>query len=125
MRTTKLLFISRVLARQLQNMVFEVARPLSISSKLKNIVSEKPELNGLDTYERAISTLNTLQSNASTIAQSVAHRRQNNFQSNQVQETEKFLKRSGLDYSDLDRLSVIHVSGTKGKVIGSALEAFH
>lgn len=116
--TSKLLFTQRLFIQQHQNMVRELIRPLS--SKLKNVVSEKQEVNvALDTYERAISALNLLQSNASTIAQSVALR--NNEAPNHVQEAEKYLKRSGLDYNDLDSLSVIHVAGTKGKVKKCAL----
>lgn len=97
-------------------MVREIIRSVSITSKLKNVVSEKPEANGvLDTYERAIATLNSLQSNASTLAQSVTLR-QHNVVCTQLQQTEKYLKRSGMDFNDLDSLSVIHVAGTKGKV---------
>lgn len=113
--TSKLLFTQRLFIQQHQNMVREIIRPLSISSKLKNVVSEKQEVKvTLDTYERAISALNLLQSNASTIAQSVALR--HNEAPNHVLEAEKYLKRSGIDYNDLDSLSVIHVAGTKGKV---------
>lgn len=35
--------------------------------------------------------------------------------SNHLKDTEKYLLRSGLTFADLDTLSVIHVSGTKGK----------
>lgn len=114
--TSKLLFTQRLCIEQHRNMVHEIIRTLSTSSKLRNVVSEKQEVNGvLDTYERAITALNSLQSNASTIAQSVALR-QHNVTSNHIQETEKYLKRSGIDYNDFDNLSVIHVAGTKGKV---------
>lgn len=114
--TSKLVFVKRLCIQQHQNMVHEIIRSVSISSKLKNVVSEKQETNGvLDTYERAIATLNSLQSNASTMAQSVALR-QHNMVCTQIQQTQKYLIRSGMDYSDLDSLSVIHVAGTKGKV---------
>lgn len=113
--TSKLVFIHRLCIQQHQNMVREIIRSVSITSKLKNVVSEIQEVNGVLAYERAIATLNLLQSNASTLAQSVTLR-QHNVVCTQVQQTEKYLKRSGLEYSDLDRLSVIHVAGTKGKV---------
>ncbi|KAJ6634969.1 Folylpolyglutamate synthase, mitochondrial, partial [Pseudolycoriella hygida] len=116
--TSKL--IHRLCIPQHQNMVHEIIRSVSIPSKLKNIVSEKQEMNGaLDTYERAIVALNSLQSNASRFAQSVALR-QHNVICTQVQQTEKYLIRSGMDCKDLDRLSVIHVAGTKGKGSTSA-----
>lgn len=114
--TSKFSFVQSLFKKQHQNMVREIIRPLSISPKLNSVVTEKQEENGvLDTYERAISALNSLQSNASTIAESVALRK-HNVVSTRVQEAEKYMKRSGLDYNNLDRLSVIHVAGTKGKV---------
>lgn len=116
MLTSKLVFIHRLCIQQHQNMVREIIRSVSITSKLKNVVSEKTESNGvLDTYERAIATLNSLQSNASTLAQRAALR-QHNVLCTEVQQMEKYLKRSGMDDNELDSLSVIHVAGTKGKV---------
>lgn len=114
--TSKLVVIHRLCIQQHQNMVREISRSVSISSKLKNVMPEKEEVNGAaNTYEQAISTLNSLQSNARTLAQSVSLR-QHNVACTQIQQTEKYLKRSGIDYNDLDSLSVIHVAGTKGKV---------
>lgn len=114
--TSKIAFIHRLRIREHQNMVRELIRSVSISSKLKNVVPEKQEVNGvLDTYERAIAALNALQSNASTMAQSVVLH-QHNVVCTQIPQTEKYLKRSGMDFNDLDSLSVIHVAGTKGKV---------
>ncbi len=112
--TSKLVFIHRLCIRQQKHQI--MVRSVSISSKSKNVVSAKEEANNgvLDTYERAIVTLNSLQSNASTLAKSVALR-QHNVACTQVQQTEKYLKRSGMDTAELDRLSVIHVAGTKGK----------
>lgn len=115
--TSKLLFIHRLCVEQHQNMVRELIRSVSISSKLKIVIPEKQESNGTEysTYEQAISTLNSLQSNARTLAQSV-EKKQHNVACTQIQQTEKYLKRSGLGCNDLDSLSVIHVAGTKGKV---------
>lgn len=91
-----------------------MVRTVSISAKIKN-VSNKQEFNGTsDTYEKAIATLNSLQSNATTLAHSIALR-QHNEECTQVQQTLKYLKRSGITYNELDSLSVIHVAGTKGK----------
>lgn len=58
--------------------------------------------------------LNTLQTNANTIEKSI--QKQHHEKCTNVQETEKYLQRSGISMKQLDRLSVIHVSGTKGKV---------
>lgn len=110
--TSKLVFIHRLCIEQHRIMV----RTVSISAKIKNVVSDKQEFNGTsDTYEKAIATLNSLQSNATTLAHSIALR-QHNEECTQVQQTLKYLKRSGISYNELDRLSVIHVAGTKGKV---------
>lgn len=37
-------------------------------------------------------------------------------QQQKYQDTVKFIERSGISMDQLDQLSVIHVSGTKGKV---------
>lgn len=110
---SKLVHIHRLCIQQHRIMV----RTVSISSsKDSNSVSEKLEINGAsDTYETAIATLNSLQSNAVTLAVSSALR-QHNGTCTQVQQTARYLKRSGITLSDLDSLSVIHVAGTKGKV---------
>ncbi|XP_037036193.1 folylpolyglutamate synthase, mitochondrial [Bradysia coprophila] len=109
--TSTLVFVHRLCMQQHQIMV----RSVSISSKIKNAVSEKQEIIGVvDTYEKAIATLNSLQSNATTLAHSIALR-QHNGKCTQVQQTVKYLKRSGITCNELDSLSVIHVAGTKGK----------
>lgn len=65
--------------------------------------------------KEAIKTLNTLQSNAETIQQTV--RNSSDFEKQRFQEVEKFLKKTGVPLERLDTLSVIHVAGTKGKVM--------
>ncbi|XP_058120847.1 folylpolyglutamate synthase, mitochondrial-like [Anopheles ziemanni] len=64
-------------------------------------------------YENAIRTLNTLQSNFSVLQDSIKRKHQDD--SKHVSDTIKFLERIGIPLSKLDRLPVIHVSGSKGK----------
>ncbi|XP_029678035.1 folylpolyglutamate synthase, mitochondrial-like [Formica exsecta] len=63
-------------------------------------------------YEEAIKVLYTLQSNAAYLQSVVKHDVNN---PKKMKETEKYLLRSGITLEQLDRLSVIHVAGTKGK----------
>ncbi|XP_064325093.1 folylpolyglutamate synthase, mitochondrial isoform X2 [Phalacrocorax carbo] len=63
----------------------------------------------------AIRTLNTLQTNASYLEQV---KRERGDPQAQLEAMRGFLERSGLKVEDLDRLNIIHVTGTKGK--GSA-----
>ncbi|KAM6110382.1 LOW QUALITY PROTEIN: folylpolyglutamate synthase, mitochondrial [Pterocles gutturalis] len=66
-------------------------------------------------YQDAIRTLNTLQTNASYLEQV---KRERGDPQAQLEAMHDFLERSGLKVEDLDRLNIIHVTGTKGK--GSA-----
>lgn len=63
-------------------------------------------------YEDAINALNNLQPNAVTVQLSI--NRHNNSHSH-VKDAEIFFNRTDIILSDLNDLSVIHVSGTKGK----------
>jgi len=64
-------------------------------------------------YEAAVETLNTLQSNASVLERA---RLQKDRQAvNNVPFTQKYLNRVGISLDVLDELKVVHVSGTKGK----------
>ncbi|XP_069799936.1 folylpolyglutamate synthase, mitochondrial isoform X2 [Dendropsophus ebraccatus] len=63
-------------------------------------------------YQDAIRTLNTLQTNASYLDQV---KRQRSDPQEQLAAMKGFLERSGLRVEDLDRLNIIHVTGTKGK----------
>ncbi|XP_077001885.1 folylpolyglutamate synthase, mitochondrial isoform X2 [Tamandua tetradactyla] len=63
-------------------------------------------------FQDAVRTLNTLQSNAGYLEQ--AKHQQGNPQA-QLEAMVPYLVRSGLQVEDLDRLNIIHVSGTKGK----------
>ncbi|CAO1613694.1 unnamed protein product [Sympodiomycopsis kandeliae] len=65
------------------------------------------------TYSDAIDALNTLQSNAAVIAAIRASGgKLNDFA---IPEMVEYLKRIGYSVEDLDRLNIIHVTGTKGK----------
>ncbi|XP_064616847.1 folylpolyglutamate synthase, mitochondrial-like [Liolophura sinensis] len=60
-------------------------------------------------YQRAICALNHLQSNLQNLAI------KDDLHKNKIQSTLKYVERVGLTLDDIDKLSVIHVSGTKGK----------
>ncbi|XP_070374806.1 folylpolyglutamate synthase, mitochondrial isoform X1 [Equus asinus] len=63
-------------------------------------------------FQDAVRTLNTLQTNASYLEQV---KRQRGDPQTQLEAMELFLARSGLQLEDLDQLNIIHVTGTKGK----------
>lgn len=63
-------------------------------------------------YQDAVRTLNTLQTNASYLEQV---KRQRSDPQAQLEAMEMYLARSGLQVEDLNRLNIIHVTGTKGK----------
>ncbi|XP_037652793.1 folylpolyglutamate synthase, mitochondrial isoform X7 [Choloepus didactylus] len=63
-------------------------------------------------YQDAVRTLNTLQTNAGYLEQ-VKHQRGD--PQAQLEAMVLYLERSGLQVEDLDRLNIIHVTGTKGK----------
>ncbi|XP_022104844.1 folylpolyglutamate synthase, mitochondrial-like isoform X2 [Acanthaster planci] len=65
-------------------------------------------------YEEAVHKLNALQSNASVLA-SARNNRLNETAKGNIKKVEEFLQRAGLEVEQLDDLSIIHVSGTKGK----------
>ncbi|KZT53290.1 FolC bifunctional protein [Calocera cornea HHB12733] len=65
------------------------------------------------TYADAIDQLNSLQSNAATIEAIRASGKPNNDAT--VTEMQEYLKRIGYTPDDLNKLNVIHVTGTKGK----------
>ncbi|XP_034752119.1 folylpolyglutamate synthase, mitochondrial [Etheostoma cragini] len=63
-------------------------------------------------YQDAICTLNTLQTNASSLEEV---RRERGNPQLQLQAMRGFLERAGLTVKELDHLNIIHVTGTKGK----------
>ena len=64
-------------------------------------------------YQQAITALNNLQTNHA-ILDKVIKERQKNVHLN-IPLTKAFLEVSGMSLDDLDKLKVLHVSGTKGK----------
>ncbi|KXJ09840.1 Folylpolyglutamate synthase, mitochondrial [Exaiptasia diaphana] len=66
------------------------------------------------TYEDAVKALNSLQTNAQVLAE-IRKTRGRRARDN-LEEMRNFTKRAGVTMEMLDKLSVIHVSGTKGKV---------
>ncbi|XP_038208497.1 folylpolyglutamate synthase, mitochondrial-like [Zerene cesonia] len=71
-------------------------------------------------YEDAIHKLNSLQSNKSTIEQ-IRRDIKTSKKCTNLEEMEKYLARTGVPLTTLDKLSVIHVAGTKGKGSTSAM----
>ncbi|XP_067144458.1 folylpolyglutamate synthase, mitochondrial-like isoform X2 [Centruroides vittatus] len=65
------------------------------------------------TYEDAVYALNGLQSNAAVLEKARKERSVNAYKN--LKNTEKFLKKLDITPTDLDRLNIIHISGTKGK----------
>lgn len=63
--------------------------------------------------------LDTLPTNASELNQSISST--HNSGSLSIKTTETFLLKSGITLDMLDQLSVIHVAGTKGKVVFSLI----
>ncbi|XP_008824808.1 folylpolyglutamate synthase, mitochondrial [Nannospalax galili] len=70
-----------------------------------------PQEPGME-YQDAVRMLNTLQTNASYLEQV---KRQRSDPQAQLEAMEMYLARSGLQVEDLNRLNIIHVTGTKGK----------
>ncbi|KAK7789475.1 hypothetical protein R5R35_012344 [Gryllus longicercus] len=67
-------------------------------------------------YEAAVSTLNSLQTNTALLdSYKKQGRRNHSVQQLNLSETVKYLSRTNVTLEQLDTLSVIHVTGTKGK----------
>ncbi|XP_041769149.1 folylpolyglutamate synthase, mitochondrial isoform X1 [Anopheles merus] len=66
-----------------------------------------------ESYENAISSLNSLQSNSSVLQDSIL--RKHSEDNKHINDTLKYLLRVGVSMDHLNKLAVIHVSGTKGK----------
>ncbi|XP_062929604.1 folylpolyglutamate synthase, mitochondrial [Mobula hypostoma] len=66
---------------------------------------------GMD-YQDAVQTLNTLQTNASTLEQI---RRERGQTKGSLEAMKSFIWRAGMTIEELDQLAIIHVTGTKGK----------
>ncbi|XP_066961993.1 folylpolyglutamate synthase, mitochondrial-like [Macrobrachium rosenbergii] len=64
-------------------------------------------------YEEAVQALNGLQTNAAVLQRVREERGRSS--NNNIPETEAYLRKVGVSLDDLDKLSVIHIAGTKGK----------
>ncbi|KAK4310151.1 hypothetical protein Pmani_018264 [Petrolisthes manimaculis] len=64
-------------------------------------------------YEEAVQALNSLQTNAAELQRKRQDRA--SLIARNISGTESYLKKVGVSLGDLDKLSVIHVAGTKGK----------
>ncbi|KAL3094131.1 hypothetical protein niasHS_004816 [Heterodera schachtii] len=64
-------------------------------------------------YEKAVIQLNALQSNAQTLA--LARTQQETRPEWRMEETREFMGILGISLDDIDRLNVVHITGTKGK----------
>ncbi|XP_074655770.1 folylpolyglutamate synthase, mitochondrial-like isoform X2 [Tubulanus polymorphus] len=64
-------------------------------------------------YEEAVRTLNTLQSNFAVLEKTRLGKDRERHKN--IPETIEFCNRAGVTLNDIDQLSIIHVSGTKGK----------
>lgn len=73
-------------------------------------ICKLPDEQHLSLYERAVCRLNCLQSNAQTIAKGRLQTPETN-----VQQTIDCLLMLGISLDDVDRLNVVHITGTKGK----------
>lgn len=64
------------------------------------------------TYQQAIECLNSLQSNAATIAAST---KRESRRGHTLRDMEAYLRKMGYSAHDLTKLNVVHITGTKGK----------
>lgn len=71
-------------------------------------------------YKSSITHLNSLQSNAATIK---ALRQSGTMNKDAIGEMRTWIKKAGVEQSDIDDLQIIHVAGTKGKGSTSAMVA--
>ena len=103
----------RKVGRMLQESSSLAPPPASHGSPASHLISLAPETESSNSYDDAITALNSLQTNAALLAK-VRKERQRNVHLN-LPVTTRYLERSGMTLEDLDSIKVIHVSGTKGK----------
>ncbi|KAI4497135.1 hypothetical protein M0802_007881 [Mischocyttarus mexicanus] len=82
-----------------------------VQSIVKNMYNERSSYS-IRNYHDAVKKLRCLQSNNNYI-KNVTNNSRND--STKLKDMEKYLNRSGISLEQLDKLSVIHVAGTKGK----------
>ncbi|KAL5012404.1 hypothetical protein ScPMuIL_010955 [Solemya velum] len=83
-----------------------MVRSISTISQLSKVDFSKK-------YEEAVKTLNTLQSNAQTLER--IRKERDKRSSFIIPNMISFIERAGMSMDDIDKLSIIHVCGTKGK----------
>ncbi|XP_059159689.1 folylpolyglutamate synthase, mitochondrial-like isoform X2 [Physella acuta] len=105
--------ISRNLVRTMTSQLFTNTPQQSRSTNLKLDRSSSSFSSLAGGYEEAVIALQNLQSNAETIAKVRESKDKKNVKS--VPNMNRYIHRSGLTVEEVDNLSVIHVSGTKGK----------
>ncbi|XP_067661824.1 folylpolyglutamate synthase, mitochondrial-like isoform X3 [Haliotis asinina] len=91
---------------------------ITFSRKVMTSAAASTHKSKMHSYKDAIQTLNTLQSNAETLAK-IASTRDSRRHLN-IPHMINYLKRCDIEVPDLDKLQVIHISGTKGKGSTSA-----
>ncbi|XP_066223172.1 folylpolyglutamate synthase, mitochondrial isoform X1 [Saccopteryx leptura] len=82
-----------------------------VAARRELSVRPAPQEPGME-YQEAVRMLNTLQTNASYLEQ-VKHQRGD--PQTQLEVMKLYLAQTGLQVEDLDRLNIIHITGTKGK----------
>ncbi|PSN30712.1 Folylpolyglutamate synthase [Blattella germanica] len=87
----------------------------SYNLQIKNLLKHVYTTTGNAHYEEAVKTLNSLQTNASTIEKIKKHNTDHIFEVKKLEDTIKYLTRTGVTLEKIDDLPLIHVSGTKGK----------
>ncbi|XP_055352413.1 folylpolyglutamate synthase, mitochondrial-like isoform X1 [Paramacrobiotus metropolitanus] len=85
----------------------------NLSFRVRNLQTAAFDMPTAKTYQEAIAALNTLQSNAQVLEKARRERSRN--AANNIKWMENLLRYLDVEPSDLDRLNVIHISGTKGK----------
>ncbi|PFX14100.1 Folylpolyglutamate synthase, mitochondrial [Stylophora pistillata] len=84
-----------------------------VSRRFTTAVQLSAEIMQQRTYEDAVKKLNSLQTNAQVLEQ--IRKTRGRLAQNNLPEMRSFTERAGVKMEDLDKLSIIHISGTKGK----------
>ncbi|XP_073321926.1 folylpolyglutamate synthase, mitochondrial-like isoform X2 [Pagrus major] len=76
------------------------------------VLGQTAVANRTKTFQAAVCVLNSLQNNAAVLERLRGHQENPGFQ---LQAMHGFLHRTGITVAELDKLNIIHVTGTKGK----------
>lgn len=87
-------------------------RLICASSPVFKMTILKSQTNKIS-YDEAVTALNSLQTNAITLKKTRKERQKNVHLNLPI--TRKNFERSGMTFEDLNKMKIIHVSGTKGK----------